>query len=82
MIDIDINDDVEVVIFDEVHYINDENRGKVWEETIILLPEHIKLVMLSATIDKADEFALWVKNLKNKPISLITTDRRVIPLHH
>ena len=46
----DIVRDVEWVIFDEVHYINDEERGHVWEEVIIMLPPHVNLVMLSATV--------------------------------
>jgi len=74
--------DVGAVIFDEVHYINDPDRGKVWEETIILLPKEITLVMLSATIDKPEVFASWIGNIKEKPISLIPTSHRVVPLKH
>ena len=74
--------DVGAVIFDEVHYINDPDRGKIWEESIILLPKDITLVMLSATIDKADQFASWVGNIKEKNISLIPTSHRVVPLKH
>ena len=77
--DIDVNE-IGAVIFDEVHYFNDEDRGKVWEETIILLPPEIVLVMLSATIDKADVFASWIGDIKQKPINLITTSHRVVPL--
>ena len=62
---VNIND-VGAVIFDEVHYINDPDRGKVWEESIILLPRDITLVMLSATIDKPEIFATWVGNIKKK----------------
>ena len=78
---IDIND-VGAVIFDEVHYINDPDRGKVWEETIVLLPKNINLVMLSATIDEPEFFASWVGNIKETPISLIPTSHRVVPLKH
>jgi antiviral helicase SKI2 len=56
----DIIRNIEWVIFDEIHYINNEERGVVWEETIIMLPEHIGLVMLSATVDNVIEFADWV----------------------
>ena len=52
--------ELEFVIFDEVHYLNNVDRGVVWEETILLLPKHIKLVMLSATVPNAMEFAGWV----------------------
>ena len=78
---ININD-VGAVIFDEVHYINDKDRGKVWEESIVLLPKNITLVMLSATIDKPELFASWIGNMKEKNISLIPTSHRVVPLKH
>ena len=78
---IDINE-IGIVIFDEVHYINDPDRGKVWEECIILLPKEINLVMLSATIDQPENFASWIGNIKEVPISLIPTSHRVVPLKH
>ena len=78
---ININD-IGTVIFDEVHYINDPDRGKVWEESIVLLPKNINLVMLSATIDKPELFASWIGNIKETPISLIPTSHRVVPLRH
>jgi superfamily II RNA helicase len=78
---IDIKD-VGIVIFDEVHYINDPDRGKVWEESIILLPKNVNLVMLSASIDKPELFASWIGNIKEIPISLIPTSHRVVPLKH
>ena len=74
--------DVGAVILDEVHYINDPDRGKVWEEVIILLPREITLVMLSASIDKPEVFASWIGNIKEKNISLIPTSHRVVPLKH
>jgi len=81
-IDIDLDLDVDTVVFDEIHYINDVERGKVWEECIIMLPKHIKLVMLSATIDKAPEFANWLYQVRERPISLIPTFKRYVPLKH
>ena len=75
-------DEVDKIIFDEIHYINDPHRGKVWEEAIVLLPPRIQLIMLSATIDKADQFASWIGDLKQKTIALIPTDKRVVPLEH
>ena len=59
---IDLNRELACVIFDEVHYINDADRGKVWEQTILMLPRHIQMVMLSATIDKPEKFAAWIEN--------------------
>ena len=70
------------VIFDEVHYINDRDRGHVWEESIVLLNREVNLVMLSATIDKSEDFASWIGNKKKKIINLIPTTHRVIPLEH
>lgn len=70
------------VVFDECHYINDRDRGSVWEETMILLPPTVNLVMLSATIDAPSEFASWLGNLKQVPINLISTEYRIVPLSH
>ena len=75
-------DEVDKVIFDEVHYINDVDRGRVWEECLILMPKNIVLIMLSATISKADEFAKWVGNIKERKTNLIPTTKRVVPLEH
>ena len=74
--------DVDAVIFDEVHYINNPERGRVWEECLILLPPEIKLVLLSATIDSPELFADWIGELKKRPIHLISTTYRVVPLKH
>ena len=74
--------DVDCVIFDEVHYINDPNRGEVWETCIILMPKRIYMVMLSATIDKSEDFAQWIASAKGKTVNLITNSKRVIPLKH
>lgn len=70
------------VVFDEVHYINDKDRGHVWEETLILLPHEIQIVLLSATIDKAEVFAAWLGEVKQKPILFLSTQYRVVPLNH
>ena len=61
-------DEIDKVIFDEVHYINNNDRGIVWEECMILLPKRITMIMLSATIDKPEDFASWLGDLKQKPI--------------
>jgi superfamily II RNA helicase len=70
------------VIFDEIHYINDRDRGKVWEETIIKLPKEIQMVMLSATIDRSEAFAKWIATTKCVDVWLTSTDTRVVPLNH
>ncbi len=74
--------DIHCVIFDEVHYFNDTQRGFVWEECITKLPKHIILVMLSATIDKAEEFAQWIVNCRQRDCMLIGTNYRPVPLNH
>lgn len=75
-------DGVDSIVFDEVHYINNPERGKVWEECLILLPREMNLVLLSATIDSPELFAEWLGDLKQKPIHLISTQYRVVPLQH
>ena len=75
-------DSVKCVILDEVHFINNPERGKVWEEIITNLDPSIQLVMLSATISGAEELATWVAKLKSKNCHLIPTPFRPVPLHH
>lgn len=74
--------DVDAVVFDEFHYIMDPERGKVWEETLILLPPHIKVILLSATIDSPEMFGEWLAKLKNRNLMLVSTEYRVVPLKH
>ena len=75
-------EDLDAVIFDECHYINDKDRGHVWEEVMILLPPEVKMVMLSATLDHPEYFAEWLGELKQRPINLISTEYRIVPLTH
>ncbi|KAJ3253011.1 hypothetical protein HK103_001021 [Boothiomyces macroporosus] len=78
----DLIRDVEFVIFDEVHYVNDSERGVVWEEVIIMLPAHVNLILLSATVPNTKEFADWVGRTKQKNIYVISTLKRPVPLEH
>ena len=78
----DLIRDVEFVIFDEVHYVNDLERGVVWEEVIIMLPEHVTLILLSATVPNTFEFASWVGRTKKQDIYVISTPKRPVPLEH
>jgi antiviral helicase SKI2 len=78
----DLIRDVEFVIFDEVHYVNDLERGVVWEEVIIMLPEHVTLILLSATVPNTYEFASWIGRTKKKDIYVISTPKRPVPLEH
>jgi ATP-dependent RNA helicase DOB1 len=70
------------VIFDEVHYLRDKSRGVVWEETIILLPDKVRYVFLSATIPNAMQFAEWITKTHNQPCHVVYTDFRPTPLQH
>jgi superfamily II RNA helicase len=70
------------VIFDEIHYINNPDRGHVWEECIVKLPPSVNIVGLSATISESEKFAEWMGQLKKKPIHLISTLKRPVPLNH
>jgi superfamily II RNA helicase len=68
------------VIFDEVHYIDDEDRGTVWEQSIIMLPNTVQMVMLSATIGEKEQFAGWIERIKNRKVIICGTNTRVVPL--
>ncbi|CAL1541570.1 unnamed protein product [Lymnaea stagnalis] len=78
----DIIRDLEWVIFDEVHYINDSERGVVWEEVLIMLPSHVNVILLSATVPNHMEFADWVGRIKRKKIYVVSTLKRPVPLEH
>lgn len=70
------------VVFDEIHYMRDKERGVVWEETLILLPDNVHYVFLSATIPNARQFAEWVAHLHHQPCHVVYTDYRPVPLQH
>jgi len=63
--DMDIENELGAVIFDELHYINDRHRGHVWEQSILMLPSHIQMVMLSATLDDPVKFARWCEGTES-----------------
>jgi superfamily II RNA helicase len=74
--------DVAYVIFDEVHYINDIERGYVWEESIIYSPKNVRFLCLSATIPNAQEFADWIKAIKKHNVDTVIATKRNVPLRH
>lgn len=88
MFEMDFENELACVVFDEIHYINDQDRGRVWEETIMMLPLHVQMVMLSATLDSPEKFALWCETKgqsitsPEKTVYLTTTYERVVPLTH
>lgn len=74
--------EVSTVIYDEIHYMRNKERGVVWEETIIMLPHTVAFVFLSATIPNASEFACWIAKLHYQPVNVVYTDYRPTPLQH
>ncbi|HUG70444.1 MAG TPA: DEAD/DEAH box helicase [Pirellulaceae bacterium] len=73
-------DDVCAVVMDEFHSFNDPERGIVWELTLGLLPEHVRLLLLSATVGNAYEFTSWLRRAHNRNLELVQSDERKVPL--
>lgn len=72
---------VRYVVLDEVHYMNDEQRGTVWEESIIYCPTDVQIIALSATVANADKLTEWINTVHSKT-TLINTDFRPVPLRY
>ncbi len=70
------------IIFDEVHYLDDYERGTVWEESIIFCPPHMRILALSATIPNSKQIANWIRSIHGHPIETIIEKNRPVPLHH
>ena len=71
----------DLVVFDEAHYLADEERGHVWEEAIILTPPRIRMLLLSATVGNADEFAAWITEVRGVHCGVVTRPgARPVPL--
>ena len=77
-----IINNVTYVVFDEIHYINDIERGTVWEESVIFSPPHIRFLCLSATIPNAEEFAAWISEIKKHEVEVVRYEKRAVPLKH
>ncbi len=73
--------ELQYVILDEMHYMNDAQRGTVWEESIIYSPKSIQLVGLSATINNPEDIITWIENIHGS-CKLVVTDHRPVPLHY
>ncbi|KAI4332431.1 hypothetical protein L6164_017340 [Bauhinia variegata] len=78
----EITREVAWIIFDEVHYMRDRERGVVWEESIVMSPKNSRFVFLSATVPNAKEFADWVAKVHQQPCHIVYTDYRPTPLQH
>jgi superfamily II RNA helicase len=68
------------IIFDEIHYLDDPERGTVWEESIMLLPPHLKILALSATIPNVKEMAAWISTIHQTPLHIVEEKKRPVPL--
>jgi superfamily II RNA helicase len=68
------------VIFDEVHYLDDTERGTVWEESLIFFPKHLRLLALSATIPNITELAHWIETIHKHPVKTVIETKRPVPL--
>jgi len=69
------------IIFDEIHYLDDYERGTVWEESLVFLPQHMNVLALSATIPNIEEFADWIESIHKKTIKRVIEEKRPVPLH-
>jgi len=69
------------IIFDEIHYIDNPERGTVWEESLIFLPKHMNILGLSATIPNIKQFAAWIESIHNKNVKVVIEENRPVPLH-
>ncbi|MBF0545055.1 MAG: DEAD/DEAH box helicase [Candidatus Riflebacteria bacterium] len=74
--------DVDFVIYDEIHYLGDIERGTVWEESIIFSPPGVRFLALSATIPNAGEFGRWIESVANHKVSVIVHEKRAVPLSY
>jgi superfamily II RNA helicase len=87
--EMDIEQELGCVVFDEIHMINDESRGHVWEQCIMMLPPQIQMIGLSATLDDPEKFAYWLENrgglpgkFSDKEVFLTKKQVRAVPLIH
>ncbi|MFA4992188.1 MAG: DEAD/DEAH box helicase, partial [Candidatus Omnitrophota bacterium] len=74
-------EDYSWIIFDEIHYLDDYERGSVWEESLIFLPPKMKMLGLSATIPNIQEFTDWLQYIHKIPLKIVKEDTRPVPLH-
>lgn len=68
------------VIVDEIHFLDDKERGTTWEEVLIYLPRHVQIVGLSATLSNLHEFAAWLAHVRERPVRVVEEHRRAVPL--
>ena len=73
---------VDYVIFDEFHFINDAERGTVWEESVIFAPAPIRFICLSATMPNVGQIAGWMRDVRGSPVQVVVEEHRPVPLEH
>lgn len=90
-LDVDVQTEVGCVVFDEIHFINDPDRGHVWEKCLMHLPEHVQIIGLSATLQGPERFAEWLEHRSagataatssGREVWLTQRQDRAVPLHH
>ena len=74
--------DVDCAIFDEVHFLDDPERGTVWEESLIFAPRAMRVIALSATISNLDQLGSWLREIRPQALSVVQSTRRPVPLKH
>ncbi|MEM7516833.1 MAG: DEAD/DEAH box helicase, partial [Planctomycetota bacterium] len=74
--------EVEFAIFDEVHFLDDPERGSVWEECLIFAPKTVRVICLSATIDNLEEVGDWLTEIRDQEVHVVRSDKRPVPLTH
>ena len=80
--DSDTMRDVGYVVFDEIHYMDDLERGTVWEESLIFCPAEVRLLCLSATVSNLKQFCDWIAQVRGRDVVRIQSNERPVPLSH
>jgi len=80
-VDIPRLEDLQAVIVDEIHFLDDRDRGTVWEELMIYLPSRIRILGLSATLSNLGEFADWLSEIRRADVEVVREEERAVPLH-
>lgn len=75
-------DHITFVIFDEIHFLDNVERGTVWEESIIFAPSHMRFICLSATVPNVDELGAWIETIRPHPVGIVKEMQRPVPLEY
>ena len=72
--------DLAAVVIDEIHFLDDRERGTVWEEVLIYLPPEVRIVGLSATLSNLDQFSSWLEEVRGSRVEVVLEEKRAVPL--